>query len=144
MGAISGQCLCGEVSFELTTEISHLDACHCRMCQRWTGSAFIGVDVHSANAISFNSDASLKWFKSSDWAERGFCSTCGSSLFYRLLERDDFVAVNSGSLDLPAGMSLTKEIFIDEKPDYYSLEGQRPCLTGAEFMASLQASSEDV
>ena len=139
MGAIKGQCLCGDVAFELVAEISHVDACHCTMCRRWTGSAFISADIRSSNALKFSSDETLKWYRSSDWAERGFCSKCGSSLFYRLTENDEFLAVNSGSLDLPSGLSLTKEIFIDEKPDYYALEGDRPRLTGAEFMASLQS-----
>jgi hypothetical protein len=107
------------------------------MCRRWTGSAFIGVDYRDGG-IKFEKNDSLKWFNSSDWAERGFCTNCGSSLFYRLKDNDSFLAISAGTLDLPSGLKLEKEIFIDEKPDYYDFAGDQKKLTGAEFFASLQ------
>ncbi len=133
---IKGQCLCGGVQFE--TRIPHkIDACHCKMCQRWAGAVFIGADFRSQDDVQLTQDTDLVWYRSSDWAERGFCKSCGSSLFYRLKDNIDFLAVCAGTLDLPQGSSLSKEIFIDEKPDYFDLAGDQEKLTGEEFMASL-------
>ncbi|MBL4870969.1 MAG: GFA family protein [Robiginitomaculum sp.] len=135
-----GQCLCGGVKFE-TPAPSHIDACHCKMCQIWTGSLFIGADFR--DGITITRDEGLVWYESSDWAKRGFCKTCGSSLFYRLKDNDKFWAVSAGCLDLPKGAKLSKEIFIDEKPDYYALSGEHLRQTGTEFFASLKKSNDN-
>jgi len=139
--ALKGQCLCGDVKFETGDEY-HLDACHCSMCQKWAGGVFIGADFR-AGEVTITKDDGLTWYASSDWAKRGFCKSCGSSLFYRLKDNDDFWAVCAGSIDIPAGQSLGKEIFIGEKRDYFALSGDHPRLTGTEFMASLQDNNHD-
>ncbi|MAP95710.1 MAG: hypothetical protein CMK07_12240 [Ponticaulis sp.] len=138
---IHGQCLCGRVSFEIAAHIDHVDACHCSMCQHWSGSAFIGASV-SETQISFDSETTLSWYDSSPWAKRGFCSNCGSSLFYKLTEQSDFWAVAAGALNLTGTEVMKQEIFIDEKPGYYELAGDHPRLTGEEAMAAFKASME--
>ena len=139
---LTGHCLCGGVSYTINGPISHVDACHCKMCQRWSGGPFIGVDLRE-DCVSFDSDATLSWYESSDWAKRGFCSKCGSSLFYRLKDPTDFWAIAIGSLDQQLDGTIGQEIFIDEKPPIYALAGDRPRLTGAEFLAKLQSSSDE-
>ncbi|MCI4643950.1 MAG: GFA family protein [Hyphomonadaceae bacterium] len=135
---IHGRCLCGGVAYTLARN-GTLSACHCRMCQRWTGSVFIDMMVDEGE-VSFQSQETLVWFESSDWARRGFCGRCGSSLFYRLKTEGAHWAVLVGTLDLPEGFSIGEEIFIDEKPDYYDLAGDRPRLTGAEVFARFNES----
>lgn len=135
-GVVSGKCLCGDVVYSAPTP-HEVDICHCGMCRRWTGSAFIGVDFQKGQ-IEFSKSDSLTWYKSSDWAERGFCKSCGSSLFYRLQGEENFIAVSAGTLTLPEGLTIEKEIFIDEKPDYYDFMGSQKKMTGAEFFAALQ------
>lgn len=67
-------------------------------------------------------------YRSSEWAERGFCPTCGTHLFYHLLPTDEYI--------VPAGLfqnesfQLASQIFIDEKPDFYELKNETPTLTG--------------
>lgn len=134
---INGECLCGSVSFS-TKATDHVDACHCNMCRKWGGSAFMGVDVRDGDVV-FKADDTLTWFDSSDWAKRGFCGKCGSNLFYRLKELPDFWAISAGTLELPASTELSKEIFIEEKPAFYDLSGTHPKLTGEAFMAGMQA-----
>ena len=141
MTPVKGQCLCGSIAFEVVETIERVDVCHCNMCRRWVGAAFISADIRHAAGISFQRDDTLTWYESSDWGKRGFCSKCGSSLFFRLKENENFWAVTAGSLDLPPGLNITKEIFVDEKPDYYALEGDQQRLTGPDFLASLQQSS---
>ena len=134
-----GQCLCGAVKFEIPAP-AHIDACHCKMCQSWTGSFFIGTNFKKG---IITQDGGLVWYESSEWAKRGFCKICGSSLFYCLKDNDKFWAVAAGCLDLPKSTVMDKEIFIDEKPNYYDLAGKHPRLTGAEFLATLSQGDDN-
>jgi len=83
--------------------------------------------VHCGSNVIFNGQTPAT-FKSSDWAERGFCITCGTHLFYHLLPNNEYI--------LPAGLfqdqpfTLSNEIFIDEKPAYYEFKNETEKLTG--------------
>ena len=128
----TGRCLCGGVAFSTDTP-THLDACHCSDCRRFGGGPFIGLEFAT---VAFSKDETLKWYRSSDWAERGFCGTCGSSLFYRLVAEPEKIGVMSGAMDgLPEGLPITQEFFIDRKPDYYAFQGERKRLTAEEVFA---------
>ena len=139
MNTIQGNCLCGEVIFKVETP-THLDSCHCEQCRRWTGSVSISLDF---TEVTFENEKGLKWFRSSEWAERGFCQNCGSSLFYRLIQDPTKMSICVGSLDILSGeIQITKEFFIDQKPDYYNFEGEREKLTGKEVFALYGADQE--
>lgn len=83
--------------------------------------------VHCGAKVRFNGQKPSR-YPSSDWAERGFCPTCGTHLFYHLLASDEYI--------LPAGLfqdqrfRLSSEIFIDEKPAYYALKNETHKMTG--------------
>jgi hypothetical protein len=123
----SGRCLCGAVAYEVRGDLSNIHACHCEMCRRQSGHF-----VASANAkrsdFSFTQERGLKWYRSSEWAERGFCSECGSALFWD--DGGDDVGINVGSLDQPTGLTLKSHIFVDEKADYYEIDDQLPKFAG--------------
>lgn len=139
MTKLDGKCLCGAVTFKVQAP-THLDACHCGQCRRWSGSPNMSLEFTD---VSFEDSTGLKWYRSSDWAERGFCGTCGSSLFYRLVENPTKMTVCAGALDGVADDTpLTKEFFIDEKPGFYNFEGEREKLTGAEVFALYGAEQE--
>lgn len=76
-------------------------------------------------------------------AERAFCTTCGSSVFYRLTAPGPMngeLHVGMGTLDEPSGIPLTEEIYIDRKPDGYSFSGEdRHQMTEAEVIAMFSA-----
>jgi len=132
MTALDGKCLCGGVTFKVDKP-THLDSCHCTTCRRWNGGVYIGLDF---TQVDFQTQDGLTWFRSSDWAERGFCNRCGTSLFYRLVADKEKLSVCAGAIEnLPDETPLTKEYFIDEKPGFYNFEGERQKLTGAEVFA---------
>lgn len=80
----SGECLCGAVRFRADWPSLFVAHCHCTMCQRAHGAAFVTwVSVPSRQAHIDDPDAMLRWHQSSLEAERGFCGSCGSSLFFR-------------------------------------------------------------
>ncbi|MFT7653150.1 MAG: hypothetical protein ACI9ON_004351 [Limisphaerales bacterium] len=129
-----GKCLCGAVSFEANEIDPHVHACHCSMCRTWTGGPMMAASV---GEISFKGEESIARYASSEWAERGFCKQCGTSLFYRLKEQDMYIMA-TGCFDEADQFDLAGEIFFDEKPSSYNFAGDHPRLTGEEFMASLQ------
>lgn len=84
MSTAAGACQCGLVRFQVTLPSKWAAHCHCRMCQRAHGAAFVtwfGVD--SGAALIDDPQRVLRWYPSSTGAERGFCSRCGSPLFFR-------------------------------------------------------------
>ena len=138
--AVEGKCLCGSVRFTVE-DIHEIDVCHCNMCRNWNGGPFVGADIRGT--VTFDSDDTLTWYASSDWAKRGFCSKCGSSLFYKLNDQDDFWSISAGLFELPEGLNIAKEIFVDEKPDYYNFSGDQPRYTGPEFLAMIQGQNDE-
>ena len=66
------------------------------------------------------SDRSLKWYRSSGEAQRGFCGRCGSSLFWKR-DGQAVTSVCAGAIDGPSGLTLAGHIFVADKGDYYSL-----------------------
>lgn len=79
---LQGRCLCGTVRFRVEAPTLWCAHCHCTMCQRAHGAAFVTwVGTVAARAIV--EGATLRWHRSSPEAERGFCASCGSTLFFR-------------------------------------------------------------
>lgn len=129
---INGRCLCGAVTMRVRPHSRHLDACHCTMCRRWGGGPLIVA--HCAEDMALSGEEHVTTYVSSDWAERAFCSRCGTHLYYRLRE-GGLLAVPIGLLETDGSWRLAHEIFIDEKPGYYELAGDAARLTGAEVIA---------
>ena len=70
-------------------------------------------------------DEGLTWYRSSDFAQRGFCSRCGSSLFYQIDDKDA-TGVAAGALDGTTGLTTGKHIFVADKGDYYQIADAAP------------------
>lgn len=84
MNEAHGSCLCGEVSFRLTWPSLWVAHCHCTLCQRAHGAAFVTWVGMKTEACAIDDPQShLLWYASTPGAERGFCARCGSSLFFR-------------------------------------------------------------
>ena len=133
MGA-TGHCLCGAVTFTAEQIQTNVHSCHCGMCQRWTGGPSFSVSVGS---VAFEGQKCISRFISSEWAERGFCNRCGTNLFYRVKEDDQYFLC-MGTFDNLKEFTFGDEIYIDQKPAVYDFVGDHPRLTGDEFIASLQ------
>jgi hypothetical protein len=137
---IEGQCLCGAVTVRVTPTRRHVEACHCTMCRRWSGIAFVGVMC--GTEVEFAGEDRVVRYRSSEWAERGFCGTCGSSLFYHYLPLGTY-GFTAGLFPDEALLPLAEEIFIDEKPGYYAFDAESERLTGAEVTAKYGLGSAD-
>lgn len=134
-----GSCLCGVVRIAIQTTSNSVDACHCSMCRKWGGGPLLAIEC--GNKVRFDGADNITVFSSSDWAERGFCSKCGSHLFYRL-KKEGHYAIPVGLLDDEERWVFAQQIFIDEKPSFYSFANATKNLTGAEVFALYTAPSE--
>ena len=116
----TGGCLCGAVRFTGRWGTDALRACHCGQCRRWSGHVW---------AAALTDDLTItgtpQWFQSSDSARRGFCATCGSSLFWQA-NGSDHIDVALGCVTAPTGLRLTGHIFVADKGDYYEIDDGLP------------------
>lgn len=138
MSAVSGRCLCGAVTFTASTVDPHYWACHCNMCVRWSAGPYLSV---STTGAIFKGEENITVYDSSKWAERGFCSKCGTILFYRL-KKQDAHEMNIGVFDDSSSFRMVGEIFVDRKSDSYEFAGDHPRLTEAEAIAKFSLSDD--
>lgn len=131
-GEHKGRCLCGAVGVAMKTTSKSVGACHCSMCRKWGGGPLLAIDVGSD--VQFEGEDNIAVFNSSAWAERGFCRTCGSHLFYRLKQNGHYI-VPIGLLDGGSDWNFDHQIFIDEKPAFYAFANKTKDMTGAEVFA---------
>jgi hypothetical protein len=131
--ARTGACLCGAVRYVAQTDATTLGACLCDQCRRHTGSLLVGLGV-MGDAVRW--DGAPATYRSSDWAERGFCPACGSTLFYRVTAGPmaGYTSLAAGTLDDTSGLVLTHEYYSDACTAY-RLAGDHARITRAETIA---------
>lgn len=119
-----GSCLCGAVRYRVTGGLRPVINCHCIQCRKTTGH-HVAATAAPRRAIEITGEDNLSWYRSSKAAQRGFCGTCGSSLFWLADERD-YMAIMAGSLDGETGLETTANIYCDFAGDYYALDKALP------------------
>lgn len=124
---MQGKCLCGAIAVTAETK-NESWVCHCSMCRRWAGGPLFTVSCGSN--VQFSGKPTI--FRSSDWAERGFCAACGTHLFYHLLHNDEYIL--AAGLFQDQTFQLTTEIYIEEKPDFYEFKNATHKLTGQQIL----------
>ena len=135
----SGRCLGGATRFTAKSMSTSVGACHCTMCRKWGGGPLMAVDC--GTDVSFEGEENISVFGSSEWAERGFCSKCGSNLFYRIKGSGQYF-MSAGLFDDDNAFVFDNQVFIDEKPSYYSFSNKTEDMTGAEVFAKYAPASE--
>lgn len=122
--SVKGSCECQGVVFELIGELRDVVFCHCSQCRKTSGHYWAATQVSKGN-LNLIKATSLSWYDSSDKARRGFCSVCGSSMFY---ERKgiDKISVSAGSLEIPTSLDRMRHIYVASKGDYYDISDELP------------------
>lgn len=115
----NGSCLCGGVRYTVDGPLPDVTACHCTQCRKVTGHYFASVTVPE-DRFTVQADDTLTWYKSSDIARRGFCSACGSTLFWDP-SQEPRISILAGSFDGPTGVKITRHIFTETAGDYYDI-----------------------
>ena len=120
----TGGCQCGAVRYAVEGEIGRASICHCRMCQKAFGSFFGPFVTAKAEQFSWTRGAPA-YFQSSNKVRRGFCSVCGSYLFWDPI-RHERIAIAMGAFDQPTGTRLHIHIYVADKGDYYDIADGLP------------------
>ena len=105
------------------------------MCRRWSGAIYT---AQTGEAVRVEGEENATLFRSSDWAERAFCATCGSHLWFRFLPTGNR-SFSAGLFDEAARHRIDKEIFVDERADWCRIEGDHKRQTGAEVIEEARA-----
>ncbi|PZO82494.1 MAG: aldehyde-activating protein [Mesorhizobium amorphae] len=120
----SGGCLCGAVRYVTRGALRGVSYCHCTMCRRQTGHFYAATDI-ADDELEIEGAGGVSWYAASPEARRGFCSTCGSALFWKA-EGSSKTSVMAGSFDQPSGLAGMNHIFVADKGDYYAITDDLP------------------
>lgn len=115
----TGGCFCGAVKYTVTGEPIDVRACHCKDCQRLTGSAFFVRALFPRDRVTITGDVAE--FPSSDDLTRKFCPRCGSQLFADRKSRPDAIAIALGSFDNLDGILPSEHVWISDKQEWFSI-----------------------
>ena len=129
MANITGGCLCAKLRYSISAEPVMCAVCHCRDCQRFTGSAFVSAMRVPVDAVSVQGDLKIVEITggSGHVIRRHFCPNCGSSVFGEPY-RPGMINVMAGTLDDPSVFVPTAEIFCDNAFGWLHDGSQRPRL----------------
>ena len=114
-----GSCLCGQCRYEVTGSLRNVIACHCTQCRKQTGHYLAATNAKHRD-FRLLSAKPLRWYRASPSATRGFCSNCGSILFWQAEGRKD-ISITAGTLDGPTGLKTESHIYCADRGDYYQL-----------------------
>ncbi len=127
---IKGSCLCEGVAYEITRFAKPPTHCHCKMCQKISGSAFGTYGTPEKGGFKFTrGDDLVRSYAATEEFVRSFCSVCGSTLLFAP-KNGDHVAVALGTLDDEAGIAPSKHIFIESKADWFDVVDDLPKVEG--------------
>jgi hypothetical protein len=118
----TGRCLCGAVRYRVEGALRDVLICHCEECRRWHGHESASTAVAREDLVLLE-ERGLRWIpspRSDARARRGFCSECGSSLFWDAPGRET-ISISAGTLDSPTGLRVASHWFVSQAGDYYDL-----------------------
>jgi hypothetical protein len=108
----TGGCMCGAVRYECGADPIAMGNCHCRDCQRATGSAFAAAVLVPVSAVQVTGE--VKYYEvtgdSGGAVYRGFCPNCGARLFGKAAS-PTLISIMAGSLDNPSWFSPQADIY---------------------------------
>jgi hypothetical protein len=116
-----GGCLCGGLRYRTTAEPIRVTICHCRFCQRSTGSAYLIEPIFARSEFEILRGAPNEFAHRSEGSGKqvfvNFCGTCGTKIFLGFERWPDFVGVYAGTFDDPNWFAIraenAKHIFLD-------------------------------
>ena len=129
----TGSCLCGAVTYRVRGRLRDVIACHCSKCRRVHGHFSAYASARREN-LDISGKEHLKWYRSvtdeTPNVHRGFCSRCGSSLFWDPRD-NDYVYISAGTLDAPTGLKTVGNIWTSQAGDYYEISDSLPAYEGS-------------
>lgn len=123
-----GQCLCGEIQYEVREFSPRMGHCHCSMCRKFHGAAFATYgEVKPPDFHWIKGEATLSDFTADNGTTRSFCKHCGSSLTFRASNADNsIVELALGTLDTPIPHQPDAHIFVANKASWHTISDKLP------------------
>lgn len=118
---MTGGCLCGGVRFELDPPLRDVVVCHCSLCRR-SGTLAGAYTSVPRGALRLAGDETLRWYVDVNGRRRGFCGTCGATLFWSD-EAEPTISVSAGALDGTTGLVVERHIYGTDAADWESPPG---------------------
>ena len=115
-------CLCGGIQLKTKGLLRHVSNCHCNQCMKTHGN-YAAYTSSLEKDIKFIKKGTLKWFRSSKRAKRGFCKKCGASLFFKIISSNN-ISIAAGMFSGPTKLNTKMNIFVKGKLDYYKLDNR--------------------
>lgn len=130
-----GRCLCGAVTVTVTGPLGDVSACHCGPCTRWSGSVLMGLEIPRDRVVY---DGPIKTYASSSFAQRAWCDTCGTAVWFTDTEGDGsaYLELAPGLFDGFGGAKLTRVVYVDCAPADVELAGDLDRVTKADYEAA--------
>ena len=142
-GNAEGSCLCGGVRYRVDGKMRQIIACHYRQCRKQTGSHMTAIRASLGDFHLDDPHNLVAWYRSSAKAERGFCSRCGSTLFWRRNEPgkpDAGISIAAGGLDAhPQTLRVVEHIFTADKAAWFHPPAGEPVREDREDWAARSA-----
>jgi hypothetical protein len=128
---IKGGCLCGAIRYTAEADPTTATVCHCRDCQKFTGSAFAALVRVPKEAVAV--EGTLKTFTSIGGSGnpilRHFCPECGSSIAEESGARPSMIILNIGTFDDPTVAKPGREIFRRDVLPWIEVQDEIPRFT---------------
>ena len=112
--SIRGECLCGIVKFQVTLPTKWCAHCHCTLCRRSHGAAFVtwfGVETDQFQFIQ--GEERLNWYYSSQESKRWFCTNCGSHMLFRSTKWPGETHITLSNMTDPIDRQPQAQVFFD-------------------------------
>lgn len=125
----SGGCACGAIRYTSIAGPLIMANCHCRDCQRSSGTGFSSVVVVPADAVSIDGDEPVyhaTQLSNGNRVERGFCAACGSPLFSRNAFAAHILSIKAGSLDDPSWFRPMANLWVASAQPWTVMDPELP------------------
>ena len=122
--SLKASCLCGGIKLRTQGYHRNVQNCHCIQCMKTHGNFAAYTALKDLN-IKFLNKRTLKWFKSSKKAQRGFCKKCGASILFRM-NKSNIISISAGLFDKSLKLKTNRNIFTKNRLKYYSLDNNIP------------------
>ncbi len=125
----TGGCLCGAVRFEVRTPLRPIVFCHCGQCRRFHGQ-FAAYTAAPGASLRVVAGTALRWYRASPRARRGFCGTCGSSLFW-VPDAQPHWCIACGAFDCAPDLEASHHVFVDDRASFDRIDDDLPRFAGS-------------
>jgi hypothetical protein len=126
METFHGTCLCGEINFEYEAPSLWCAHCHCSLCQRAHGApvvTWVGVAEQRFHLVAADS---LRWYQSSGDSERGFCSRCGTTLFFRSARWPGEIHIARSNIDGTIDLAPSVHVHCESQAGWFQFADSLP------------------